>query len=224
MNRINIALDGPAGAGKSTVAKMVARALGYFYIDTGAMYRAVAYKALVKNIDLADEEALTRMVQDSEITLNYDIQGNQQVFLDGLDVSEDIRTPEVTNNVSRVAAVRGVREQMVRLQQKLAETKGVVMDGRDVGTFILPTAEKKFYLTASIEERSRRRYLEMQSKGYEVDLEQIKADIAQRDQMDREREFAPLVQAIDAVLIDSSEMSIQQVVDKILELCRGGSK
>ncbi|MDA8233616.1 MAG: (d)CMP kinase [Clostridia bacterium] len=224
MDRINIAIDGPAGAGKSTVAKLVARALGYIYIDTGAMYRAAAYKALINNLDLDDQEALTRMVQGSAITLAYDTEGNQQVFLDGQDVSVDIRTPEVTRSVSKVAAVRGVREEMVRLQQKLAETKGVVMDGRDVGTFILPKAEKKFYLTASIEERAGRRYLEMQSRGYEADLEEIKADIAQRDQMDREREFAPLVQAPDALLVDSSDMSIQQVVDKILEVSREGSE
>jgi len=220
MDKINIAIDGPAGAGKSTIARLVARHLGYVYIDTGAMYRAATLKALLNNVDLNDEDTLTRLVAGSSITLAYDNEGNQQIFLDGHDVTVDIRTPEVTANVSKVSAVQGVREQMVRLQQRLAEDKGVVMDGRDIGTHVLPGAEKKFFLTASIEERARRRYLEMQEKGYKADLEEIKAEIAKRDRMDREREFAPLVQAPDALLIDSSEMTIQQVVDTILVLCK----
>lgn len=224
MKNFNIAIDGPAGAGKSTIARLLAGALGYVYVDTGAMYRAVTLKALREQVDLNDPAALTGLAQNTSVYLELDPGGSQRVFLDGREVTLDIRTPMVTRKVSQVSAVPGVRREMVRLQQQMAETGGVVMDGRDIGTYVLPGADFKFFLTASIEERARRRYFELKEKGHDVDLEQLKEEIAQRDRMDAGREFAPLVQAPDAVLIDSSNLNIDQVVDAILAYIRGGGQ
>ncbi|MHB1167560.1 MAG: (d)CMP kinase [Carboxydocellales bacterium] len=224
MKEYSIAIDGPAGAGKSTIAKLLAGALGYVYVDTGAMYRAVTLKALENNVDLNNGEALTSLVQNTNVYLDLDSTGSQRVFLDGQQVTQQIRTPLVTRNVSQVSAVPGVRLEMVRLQQQMAEQGGVVMDGRDIGSFVLPGADFKFFLTASIEERARRRFAEHKDKGDEVDLEQLKADIALRDLMDSERKFAPLVQTPDAILIDSSNLSINQVVATMLTHVQGGGK
>jgi CMP/dCMP kinase len=215
--KISIAIDGPAAAGKSTVAKIVAEGLGYIYIDTGAMYRALTYKAINKNINLNDEKALLDVLINSAIELLPGEEG-QLVLLDGKSVTTDIRTPEVTNNVSVVSAHKAVREEMVKRQQQLAAKAGVVMDGRDIGTHVLPNAELKIFLLASVEERAQRRHAENIQKGYPSNLEQLKTEIASRDKFDSEREVAPLKKADDAIEMDTTSMSIQQVVDKIMKL------
>ncbi|MFC0188521.1 (d)CMP kinase [Fictibacillus aquaticus] len=214
---IRIAIDGPAGAGKSTVAKQVADRLSYIYIDTGAMYRAVALKAIRSSLDLHDGQALKRMLDETTVELIKNDEG-QSVFLDGQDVSEEIRSHEVTNNVSFVARLAEVREDLVRRQQLLAEKGGVVMDGRDIGTHVLPKAELKVFLIASADERARRRFEENKLKGFEVNLEELKQEILLRDKRDSEREVAPLRKAEDAVELDTTSMTIQDVVAKILVL------
>lgn len=211
-----VAIDGPAGAGKSTVSKLVAARLGYTYIDTGAMYRAVALKVLENKFDLT-EDSIIDAARDVDVDLRY-IDGQTKTFLDGRDVSSEIRTPEVSKIVSPVAKVGFVRERMTQLQRKMAERGGVIMDGRDIGTVVLPNADVKIFLTASIEERARRRYKELKQKGFDVSLEQIEKDIAARDKIDSEREIAPLKQADDAILIDSTELSIDDVVEKLSAL------
>ncbi|MGM0899921.1 MAG: (d)CMP kinase [Bacillota bacterium] len=215
--RISIAIDGPAAAGKSTVAKILAEGLEYIYIDTGAMYRALTYKAIKNQTDIKNEAALMEILNDSTIDL-LPGQAGQIVLLDGTDVTNDIRTSEVTNNVSVVAAHEAVRIEMVKRQQRFAERGGVVMDGRDIGTHVLPNAEVKVFLLASVEERAQRRHAENIQKGYPSDLETLKQEIAQRDKFDSEREVAPLKKAKDAVEIDTTSLSIQQVVDQIMKL------
>ncbi|MFC7370495.1 (d)CMP kinase [Fictibacillus iocasae] len=216
-NSIRIAIDGPAGAGKSTVAKQVADRLSYIYIDTGAMYRAVTLKAIQEGLDLHDGPALKRMLDETVIELVKHEEG-QAVILDGKDVSEEIRTYEVTNNVSFVARLAEVRLDLVRRQQLLAEKGGVVMDGRDIGTHVLPNAELKVFLIASADERARRRYEENNRKGFETNLEQLKQEILLRDKRDSERAVAPLKKADDAIELDTTSMTIQDVVTRILEL------
>ncbi len=211
-----VAIDGPAGAGKSTVARQVSRDLGYIYIDTGAMYRALTLKALRQGISLSDEEALTRLAQETEIRLTYK-DHTQVIIMDGEDVSVEIRSPEVSRNVSLVARVPGVRTEMVKLQRKLAERGGVVMDGRDIGSYVLPEAECKVFLTASPRERAIRRARDLEASGYEVDIDQLEQEIITRDQIDSTREMAPLLQAPDAILVDTSDMSFNEVVEKIKE-------
>ncbi|MDN4074583.1 MULTISPECIES: (d)CMP kinase [Fictibacillus] len=215
--KLKIAIDGPAGAGKSTVAKLVADKLSYIYIDTGAMYRALTYKALSSKSDLHDGRILQSLLKDTNIELEITENG-QAVILDGNDVSKEIRSSEVTNNVSFVAAPQQVREEMVRRQQELASAGGVVMDGRDIGTHVMPDAELKVFLIASVEERARRRFDENTSKGFEADLEKLKEEISLRDKRDSEREFAPLKKADDAIELDTTSMSIQDVVNEILHL------
>ena len=215
MKRV-IAIDGPAGAGKSTVAKIVAEKLGYTYIDTGAMYRGVAWKTLRDDKEASDE-AILRAVQDIDVRLACTESGTR-VTVDGTDVTGEIRTPEVTHIVSRVAALGSVREKMVELQRAMAADGAVVMDGRDIGTNVLPNADVKIFLTASVEERARRRYDEMVAKGYAVDFDELKDEIASRDKQDSERAISPLRQAEDAVLLDSTALSIDDVVARILEL------
>ena len=215
MKRV-IAIDGPAGAGKSTVAKIVAEKLGYTYIDTGAMYRGVAWKTLRDDKD-APDEAILRAVQGIDVRLACTESGTR-VTVDGTDVTAEIRTPEVTHIVSRVAALGPVREKMVELQRAMAADGAVVMDGRDIGTNVLPNADVKIFLTASVEERARRRYDEMAAKGYAVDFDELKDEIASRDKQDSERAISPLRQAEDAVLLDSTALSIDEVVARILEL------
>jgi cytidylate kinase len=216
-HQISIAIDGPAAAGKSTVAKIIAEKLSYIYIDTGAMYRALTYKALKNGIDPNDEGKLIAMLKNTQIELRKTEEG-QFVFLDGEDVTKQIRTNEVTNLVSIVAKHRQVRQEMVRRQQALAQNGGVVMDGRDIGTHVLPNAEVKVFLLASVEERARRRHEENLAKGFDSDFEKLKEEIALRDKIDSEREVAPLRKAEDAVVIDTTSLSIEDVVNKILDL------
>ncbi|HDR6309781.1 TPA: (d)CMP kinase [Bacillus cereus] len=218
--RISIAIDGPAAAGKSTVAKVVAKKLSYVYIDTGAMYRAITYAALEQKVDIENEEQLMEVVKNVKIEFQQG-ENTQLVFLNGQDVSEVIRTPEVTNRVSIVAKHRLVREEMVRRQQELAEKGGVVMDGRDIGTHVLPDAEVKIFMLASVEERAERRHLENMNKGFDSNLEQLKEEIAQRDKLDSEREVSPLKKADDALELDTTSLSIEEVVQKIMSIISG---
>ncbi|AYF05607.1 (d)CMP kinase [Bacillus cereus] len=218
--RISIAIDGPAAAGKSTVAKVVAKKLSYVYIDTGAMYRAITYAALEQKVDIENEEQLMEVVKNVNIEFQQG-ENTQLVFLNGQDVSEVIRTPDVTNRVSIVAKHRLVREEMVRRQQELAEKGGVVMDGRDIGTHVLPDAEVKIFMLASVEERAERRHLENMNKGFDSNLEQLKEEIAQRDKLDSEREVSPLKKADDALELDTTSLSIEEVVQKIMSIVSG---
>jgi CMP/dCMP kinase len=215
--RISIAIDGPAAAGKSTVAKIVAEKLTYIYIDTGAMYRALTYKALNKGASLDNEAQLIEILNDTSIVLMPGESG-QMVLLDGIEVTNEIRSAEVTNQVSYVAVHELVRKEMVKRQQQFAVDGGVVMDGRDIGTHVLPNAEVKVFLLASVEERAQRRHAENIQKGFPSDLEKLKEEIAARDKIDSEREVAPLKKADDAVEIDTTSLSIQDVVEKIMEL------
>ncbi|MBO5589117.1 MAG: (d)CMP kinase [Anaerovibrio sp.] len=218
MRKLVVAIDGPAGAGKSTVAQMAAKELGFTYIDTGAMYRAVAWKSLQQGKTVTDA-LINDVVKDIDIVLDYK-EGKTKVFVDGTEVTAAIRTPEVTGIVSQVAALGPVRERLTDLQRKMATQGSVIMDGRDIATNVLPNADIKIFLTASIEERADRRYKEMKAKGYDVDLKKLQEEIAARDKADSEREISPLVQAEDAELLDTSDMSIEEVVKAILDRCR----
>ncbi|WML30849.1 (d)CMP kinase [Neobacillus sp. OS1-32] len=215
--KLSIAIDGPAAAGKSTVAKIVAEKLSYLYIDTGAMYRALTYKAITGNLDLEDEEALLKSLMSTEIEL-VPAESGQLVYLDHQNVTHEIRTAAVTNSVSIVSKHPKVRKEMVKRQQKFAQNGGVVMDGRDIGTHVLPNAEVKVFLRASVEERALRRHLENQQKGFPSDLEKLKQEIALRDKIDSERETAPLKKAEDAIEIDTTSLTIPEVVDQIMAL------
>ncbi len=216
---INIAIDGPAGAGKSTIAKKLAQELGYVYVDTGAMYRAMAYYFLQQGIDKTDEAAINAAVDGADVTIRY-VDGAQQVLLNGEDVTGSLRSEQVGNMASNTSVYPAVRVKLVALQQKLAQTTDVIMDGRDIGTCVLPDAQVKIYLTASVGTRAKRRYDELVEKGEQPDLEKIEADIEERDYRDMHREMSPLRQADDAVLVDSSEMNIEQVVSAILEIVK----
>ena len=218
MKKLVVAIDGPAGAGKSTVAQLAAKELGYTYIDTGAMYRAVAWKVLQQGGEVTDEKILA-VIPDIDVDLSYE-NGKTTVRVDGQDVTGEIRTPEVSHIVSQVAALGPVREKMVDLQRKMAERGGVLMDGRDIATNVLPGADVKIYLTASIAERENRRYKELREKGLAVNLADIERDIAARDKADMEREISPLVQAEDATLLDTTGMTIPEVVARIIGMCR----
>lgn len=219
---INIAIDGPAGAGKSTVAKLVAKKLGLKYIDTGAMYRALTLKALQSGTDLADEKALGDLASNVKISI-YTGRECVRVVMDGKDVTEEIRAPCVSRNVSAVARVPAVRRRMVKMQKQMAKAGGVVMEGRDVGTFVLPEAEKKIFLTASVQERARRRWIELKKQGFDVSLDELAEEIAMRDRIDSTRKVAPLVPAPDAVIIDCSCMDVEEVVNLIVDMVTGGS-
>ena len=218
MKKLVVAIDGPAGAGKSTVAQIAAKKLGFTYIDTGAMYRAVAWKTLQQKKEVTDE-LIVEVVKDIKVRLQY-ADGATKVFVDDYEVTDEIRTPEINAIVSQVAALGPVREKMVAQQREMAENDSVLMDGRDIATNVLPNADVKIFLTASIEERARRRFKEMQEKGFSVEFEKLKADIAARDKADSEREISPLVQAEDAELLDTSDMSIDEVVQAILDRCK----
>ncbi|MFS0874833.1 (d)CMP kinase [Solibacillus isronensis] len=217
MKKIQIAIDGPAGAGKSTIAKIVAEALRFTYIDTGAMYRAVTYKAMKENIQLHDAEAIEKMLQETAITLKPSEQG-QLVFVDGQDVSQAIRSNEVTANVSEVAAHANIREILVAMQQKLAADGGVVMDGRDIATHVLKDAELKIYMSATVEERAHRRFLDNERRGIPSTIESLQKEIALRDKLDSEREASPLIQAEDALFLDTTHLSIDEAAQEILKL------
>lgn len=218
MKKLVIAIDGPAGAGKSTVAQIVARKMGYVYIDTGAMYRAVTWLALRQNLTVKDAAAIGDLAAGAVIELTYGA-GKLVVLANGEDVTGPIRTPEVTGWVAEISQILPVREAMLVLQRNMAARGGVVMDGRDIASRVLPDADVKVFLTASIEERARRRWKEMLDKGYTVDLEELKREIADRDRKDYEREYAPLIQTEDAVLVDTTAMSIEAAVDEILKIC-----
>lgn len=221
MKKIGIAIDGPAGAGKSTIAKIISHTLGIIYLDTGAMYRSVALKAIREGIDTKDREKLGALVKDIDIKVVYE--GNEQkIFLDGEDVSGKIRTPEISIGASNVAVVPEVRIKMVELQRAIAGKYSVVMDGRDIGTYVLPGAELKVFLNASSDERARRRYSELAGKGASVSTyEEVKKDMEYRDKNDSTRDFAPLSKAEDAIEIDTTSMSIEEVAQKIIKLVRG---
>ncbi|KGR90358.1 cytidylate kinase [Ureibacillus massiliensis 4400831 = CIP 108448 = CCUG 49529] len=218
-NKIQIAIDGPAGAGKSTIAKIVAEALGYTYIDTGAMYRAVTYKALKRNIKLNDAKALEEMLLGTSIELKPSENG-QLVYVDGEDVSQLIRSNEVTNNVSQVSAHPNIRKILVNMQKDLASSGGIVMDGRDIGTQVLKEAQLKIFMSASVEERAKRRLLDNESRGILSDIETLKKEITKRDKLDSEREASPLIQADDAIYLDTTNLSIIEAADVILKLAR----
>ncbi|MCK2156973.1 (d)CMP kinase [Exiguobacterium sp. 17-1] len=220
MKNIQIALDGPAGAGKSTIAKQLAAHLDYVYIDTGAMYRAVTLAALEQGLDLEDGPVLGELMKSLDIRLTPGEQG-QRVFIGEREVTEAIRTNEVTNNVSFVARQAEVRSALVVAQRKLAERGGIVMDGRDIGTVVLPEAELKVFLTASVEERASRRHRENVARGMDSDLEALQEEIALRDQRDSERAVSPLKQAEDAIYLDTTELNIDQVVARLTELAEG---
>ena len=215
----NVAIDGPAGAGKSTIAKRIAKEMNFIYVDTGAMYRAMALYLIRQGIAPEDKDRIAEVCSGADISIEYR-DGEQVVLLSGENVNAFLRTEEVGNMASWSSAVPAVREKLVELQQRLAATADVVMDGRDIGTVVLPDADVKIYLTASSTTRARRRYLELKEKGEEPDLPKIEQDIIDRDYRDMHREHSPLRQAEDAVLLDSSDMTIQEVVERIRELCR----
>lgn len=214
---MKIAIDGPAGAGKSSIAKLVAKKLSFVYVDTGAMFRTVAYYFLSQGKDPSDAEMVTEECENISISIEYK-DGAQHIFLDGTDVSTEIRQEEVGKNASVVAKNQAVRNRLLALQRQMAEKQDVIMDGRDIGTVVLPDAQVKIYLTASASVRAERRYKELVEKGETCNLKKIEEDIIARDEQDMNREIAPLKQAEDAVLVDSSYMTIEEVVDKIIEI------
>ncbi|CAI2673983.1 cmk Cytidylate kinase [Apilactobacillus apinorum] len=213
-SKLQVAIDGPASAGKSTVAKLVATRFSYIYCDTGAMYRSTTLKAIRNNLPLDDEQVILNMLNDTEITFEPG-EKQQKVFLDGKEVTNDIRQEDVTNNVSTVASLGAVRAELVERQQEIAAKGGIVMDGRDIGTTVLPNAEVKIFLIASVEERADRRFKDNEEKGIHVPLEQLKKEIEERDYKDSHREVSPLTKADDAIEINTTSMSIDQVVDAI---------
>ncbi|GGF75373.1 cytidylate kinase [Paenibacillus albidus] len=217
-DRINVAIDGPAGAGKSTVARLVAQKLSYIYVDTGAMYRAITWWMLRENITPEDQSQVNRKVQDlvMELIPGEDL---QKVLINGEDVTPHIRSLEVSGQVSQYSGIEGVRSRLSHLQRQMALRKGVVMDGRDIGTTVLPDAEVKIFMTASVEERALRRFNELRGKE-QVTLQQLEQDIARRDRLDEGREISPLRRAEDAILLDTTFMDIQQVVEAIVSHCR----
>lgn len=215
----NVAIDGPAGAGKSTIAKLVAKEKGFIYVDTGAMYRGLAIHFLNQGIQADETEKVIKACRDAEVTIRYE-NGIQQVYLNGANITSRLRDEEVGNMASMTSAIPEVRAKLLELQQNLARTQNVIMDGRDIGTCVLPNADVKIFLTASVETRAKRRYEELMAKGVPCNLDEIESDIRERDYRDMTREIAPLKQAEDAVKVDSSYMTIPEVVDKIVELCR----
>lgn len=217
---LNIALDGPAGSGKSTVAKAIANKLDILYLDTGAMYRACALKCLQCGVDVKDEPKVAEIVKNIDLEIKYD-NGGQVTVLDGKDVSSEIRKPEISMLASTVSAHKCVRLKMVEMQRKIAASMDCVLDGREIGSFVLPNAEYKFFVTAKPEVRAERRYKELIARGNDVNYEELLKEIKQRDYNDSHREFAPLVQTADAVYIDTSDMTIDEVVAKVICVVKG---
>jgi len=213
-----IAIDGPAGAGKSTVARLLAKRLGLLYIDTGAMYRALTLKVLREGIDIKDTQRIINIASKIAINLSQDNNGSLRVFMDGCDVTQDIRRPEITRYVSDIAKIKEVREAMLVWQRRLgSEGNGSVMDGRDIGTVVFPEAEKKFYLDADFNERVRRRYKELRDLGQDVTIEDVAEDLRNRDTIDSTRDVAPLRKAKDAIYLDTTNMGIEEVVEEVLK-------
>lgn len=215
----NVAIDGPAGAGKSTIAKLVAKEKGYIYVDTGAMYRGLAIHFLDKGIAAEETERIIEACEDADVTIRYE-NGQQQVYLNEVNITARLRDEAVGNMASKSSAIPAVRAKLLELQKGLARTQNVIMDGRDIGTCVLPDADVKVYLTASVETRAKRRYDELVEKGVSCNLDEIAKDIEERDYRDMTREIAPLKQAEDAVLVDSSYMTIDEVVKAISDLCK----
>lgn len=216
-HKIAVAVDGPAGAGKSSISKIVAKKLGYLYIDTGAMYRSVTWAVFHNHIDVNNQKAVEALLPELDLTMEAS-DDSCKVFIAGQDVTDFIRTPQVNNAVSIVASYKGVRQYLVERQRLMAEAGGVILDGRDIGSVVLPNAELKIYLTASVEARAMRRYLEVKGTVNEQTLEDIKDSVMQRDDMDKNRKESPLIQVEDAVLVDSSEMTFDETVEHILHL------
>lgn len=223
MSKFSVAIDGPAGAGKSTIAKAAAQGLGFVYVDTGAIYRTVGLGALRKGYAPDDREKVIAMLPTLEIDMRY-VDGVQRMFLNGEDVSEEIRTPAASAASSKVAAMAEVRAYLMEMQRSLARQYDVLMDGRDIGTVVLPDAPLKIFLTASAEERARRRYAQLLEKGTDQSFEQVLAEIVERDKRDSEREAAPLKQAEDAVLLDTSDLNLEQSICAVMELVNGRRK
>lgn len=219
MQYISIAIDGPAGAGKSTMAKLVASRLGYSYVDTGAIYRTIGLFLQICGISPKDVDGITRLIDDAAIQVEYDQEGRQHMLLNGQDVTQELRTPEMSDYASKISALKVVRDVLLDLQRELAATRNVVMDGRDIGTVVLPRADVKIFLTASPEVRARRRLLELQQKGdRSMTLEKVLEDIRQRDLRDTTRPVAPLKQAADAVLLDTSDLTVEESAAAIVSI------
>jgi len=227
-NGLIITIDGPAAVGKSTLAKLIARELGFLYIDTGAIYRAITWKVLKNSININDEDMISDLLSVTCITIervnSNNLKDYNHIFVDGKDVTEEIRDPKIDQNVSQIARLPKIRKQLIHLQRRLAEKGNIIMEGRDIGSVILPNADIKLYFTASEEERIKRRYTELIDKRYNVDYEEVKEQIVQRDEIDSKRKYAPLIKAKDAILIDSTEKSIEEVKDEILKIIRKHSK
>lgn len=220
---MQIAIDGPASAGKSTIAKLVAKKLGYIYCDTGAMYRSVTYMAKQEKVSYSDELQIVELMNKFKINFKNDING-QKVFINEQDISDEIRSVDITNNVSEVSALRLVREKLLELQREIANNSDVVMDGRDIGTTVLPDADVKIFMIASVHERAVRRFKEYESKGIEVSLDQLEKEISERDYKDSHRAISPLKKANDAIELDTTSLSVDEVVTKVLEVVKNTNK
>ncbi len=217
-----IALDGPAGAGKSTLARLLARKLDYRYLDTGAMYRAVTWTALKQGIDIKDKDGLTRLAEDIDIEfLPPDRNGISPVVVNGIPLTQEIREPVINENVSYIARIKGIREAMVKQQRKIAGSGGIIIDGRDIGSNVFPDADLKFFITATLEERAKRRFDELKGKNPSLTLEEVKEEISARDKIDLNRETAPLIKAEDAILLDTTSLSIREALEKALNIFKG---
>lgn len=216
MNKtFKIALDGPSGSGKSTIAKRLSKKLDILYLDTGAMYRATALKAIKSGVDTLDEAGVSKFIDDLDLEIKYE-NGGQQTYLDGENVSEKIREPHVSMAASNISSLKCVRLKMVEMQRKIAAKTSCVLDGRDIGSYVLPDADYKFFITASVDVRAQRRFKELSEKGFVVDFEKLKTEIQERDYNDSNREFAPLVKAEDAIEIDTSNLTIEEVIDVVM--------